>query len=277
LQQLRAVEVTNTLECAGNGRAFFTPKIGGVRWGRGGVGNAAFSGPRLRDLLEKAGVKAGARHVAFKGMDVIPAGAQAFVRSIPIAKAIEPSTLVALKMNGAPLSVEHGFPARALVPGWIGSCSIKWLSEIRVLRDEFDGFYMQSAYRLFNSAGKREAITSLQVKSIITSPEDGANISARNHDPIRVQGAAWAGENAIAKIEISFGGGNWHPAQLAPGHSKFAWRLWSFKWRPARAGSYVLQARATDDYGKVQPERTTWNSSGYLWNGIDKVRVAVQA
>src|SRR5437763_11708 len=142
LQQLPRASVTNTLECAGNGRAFFHPHTEGVPWRRGAVGNAVFSGPRLRDLLEKCGLKPGAHHVAFKGLDIVPAGALEFVRSIPITKALEPTTLVALQMNGAPLQPQHGFPARSLVPGWIGSCSIKWLCEIRVLSEEFSGIYM---------------------------------------------------------------------------------------------------------------------------------------
>ena len=296
LQALRSVDVTNTLECAGNGRAFFQPKIDGLRWGRGAVGNAIFSGPPLHALLEKARPKAGARHVAFRGMDVVPSGANDFIRSIPLEKALDLHTLVALRMNRAPLTAEHGYPARALVPGWIGSCSIKWLTEIRVLRNEFDGFYMRSAYRIPSTQATEDAkpITSLHVKSIITSvtplrvgtqtftPSQDQNsalpeYAVSNREPIRVHGAAWAGENAIAKVEISTDGGrSWRAATLGNERSPYAWRLWSFDWNPARFGTFALQARATDSRGNVQPATPPWNSGGYMWNGIDEVRILVE-
>ena len=296
LQALRSVDVTNTLECAGNGRAFFEPKINGLRWGRGAVGNAIFSGPPLHTLLEKARPKPGAGHVAFRGMDVLPPGANEFIRSIPLDKALDLHTLVALRMNRAPLTAEHGYPARALVPGWIGSCSIKWLTEIRVLRNEFDGFYMRSAYRMPGSQGSEDAkpITSLHVKSIITSvtplrvqtqtftPLQDQNsplaeYSVPKREPIRIHGAAWAGENAIAKVEISTDGGrSWRAATLGNERSTYAWRLWSFDWNQSRYGTFALQARATDSRGNVQPATPPWNSGGYMWNGIDEVRILVE-
>ncbi len=178
--------VTNTLECAGNGRAFFAPRVTGVPWGRGGVGNAAFSGPSLAKLLEAAGVKRTAHDVAFRGV-ALPSAAAPFIRSIPIGKALDPDTLVATEMNGVPLTAEHGYPARALVPGWIGSASIKWLTEIRVLTGEFQGYFMNSAYRLpagattpgtSSAQAPTKEITSLPVKSIIAfQPMDPGSMS----------------------------------------------------------------------------------------------------
>jgi sulfite oxidase len=296
-RRLSVSSLTNTLECAGNGRAFFRPAIAGVPWRRGAVGNALFSGPRLRDLLEKAGLKTSGHHVAFKGLDIVPPGAHEFVRSIPVSKALEPSTLVASHMNGAALTREHGFPARALVPGWIGSCSIKWLCEIRVLQNEFNGFYMSSAYRLPGASfsrrsssnsrsrsnkradhGRAEPITSLVVKSIIAHPQDGATVSLQGPEVLTVSGAAWAGENAIERVEVSTDGGHsWRNANLDPEQAKYAWRLWKYTWRPARGGAYLLQSRATDRNGNTQPQETRWNPSGYLWNGIDQIRVTVAA
>jgi len=282
LHQLSTASVTNTLECAGNGRAFFDPKIKAVPWRRGGVGNAVFRGPRMRDLLEKAGLKSTARHVAFKGLDVVPAGAQEFIRSIPIDKALDPATLVASDMNGQPLTPAHGFPARALVPGWIGSCSIKWLCEIRVLSEEFNGFYMKSAYRLpppgsSPRESRTEALKSLIVKSIIAHPAENSTVLLPPSGVITVSGAAWAGERGIKKIEISTDGARaWSPATFDSEEAKYAWRLWKYDWRP-RPGAYVIQSRATDDAGHVQPAHPRWNASGYLWNGPDHVRVTVQA
>jgi DMSO/TMAO reductase YedYZ molybdopterin-dependent catalytic subunit len=221
--------------------------------------------------------------VAFYGLDVVPEGAQQFVRSIPLAKALDANTIVATRMNHTGLMPEHGFPARALVPGWIGSCSIKWLSEIRVLKEEFQGFYMQSAYRMprANSASQRsgpesDAITSLRVKSIITSPLDGALLPWAAD--ITLLGAAWAGEQAIQKVEISTDGGHiWHSATLGSKSGRYAWHLWKREWNPQRPGSYLILSRATDDHGHSQPFQSKWNPGGYLWNGVDHVRVTLQA
>ena len=187
--QLATSKVVNTLECAGNSRVNFQPPIGGVRWGRGAVGNAAFEGPALGDVLRRAGLKSTAKHVAFRGLDVVPPGASEFIRSIPIEKAMDRGTLLATKMNDSPLTPPHGFPVRAMVPGWIGSASIKWLQEIRVLSHEFQGFYMDPGYRVpaasFSGSGsehtKTISLTSLRVKSIIAQPADGAvlDVSSR--------------------------------------------------------------------------------------------------
>ena len=280
--------VTNTLECAGNGRAFFQPRIGGVPWSRGGVGNAVFGGPSLGFLLRLARVKSTARHVALRGV-ALRSPYPPFVRSIPIEKALDPDTIVATEMNGLPLTPEHGYPARALVPGWIGSASIKWLTEVRVLTREFEGFFMDSAYRLpapsgpaagVNANSSLEArrgsvITLLPVKSIIAGPADGSMI-----DPtaatVRIGGAAWAGNSAIARVQISTDGGNsWQPAAFGSERARYAWRLWSFDWKPPLEGEYVILSRATDNQGRTQPLEMPWNPGGYVWNAADRVRVTV--
>jgi len=150
LARMEPHTVTNTLECAGNGRAFQRPRVPGVQWEKGAVGTARFSGPRLRDLLQRAGVKSTGRHVMFHGLDEVPGKVPPFIRSIPIEKANDDDTLVAMRMNGEALTKHHGFPARALVPGWIGAASCKWLSEIKVLDKEFDGNFMKPGYRYPN-------------------------------------------------------------------------------------------------------------------------------
>lgn len=283
--QLATSKVINTIECAGNSRVNFRPAIGGVRWGRGGVGNAAFEGPSLAAVLRLAGLKPTAKHVAFRGLDVIPPGASEFIRSIPVEKAMDRNTLLATKMNDSPLTPSHGFPVRALVPGWIGSASIKWLQEIRVLSHEFHGFYMDPGYRIpvaspsapESSPAKTVSLTSLRVKSIIAQPADGAVLEASPRQPLRIRGASWAGESAIARVEVSADGGRtWHPAVLGPNHSKYAWRLWHYDWQPVEPGSYVILSRATDSAGRVQPMEPRWNPGGYLWNGVDKIQVQIR-
>ena len=285
LMRFPETRVANTLECAGNGRVNYRPKIGGVPWGRGGVGNAVFEGHPLHHLLEKAGLKATAHHVAFRGLDTPPDGAEDFVRSIPIAKAMDADTLVATKMNGAALTPEHGFPARALVPGWIGAASIKWLREIVVLTSEYKGFYMNPGYRvpllkIVNQMGSRAtetiSLTSLQLKSIITAPTEGSVLPLAAPTPVKIGGAAWGGETKVAGVSVSTDGGrSWRGASLGPDHAKYSWRLWSCDWMPPRAGTYLIQSRAYDTRGNMQLVTPAWNSGGYMWNGVDQVGVQI--
>jgi len=286
--QLAAASVTNTIECAGNGRGNFRPTIKGVPWGRGGVGNAIFEGPRLVDVMRLAGPTRHAKHVAFRGMDVLPQeGTPEFIRSIPIAKALDPNTLLAMKMNGAPLTPEHGFPVRSLVPGWIGAASIKWLEEIRVLAHPFDGPYMNPGYTMpvavASSGVTRQPdaaspITSLLIKSIIAQPVEGALLVLPAEGPLTIRGASWAGESAVEKVEVSTDEGrSWRLATLDNDHAKYAWRLWHLEWRPRRPGEYTILSQATDARGRAQPMTTPWNPGGYLWNGVDQVHVRIEA
>src|SRR5467141_4076723 len=186
LSKIDAHEVVNTLECAGNGRSLYRPQVPGVQWGKGAVSTARFSGPRLRDLLQRAGVKTTGKHVMFRGLDEVPGKVPPFIRSIPIEKALDPDTLIATHMNGSPLTKHHGFPARALVPGWIGAASCKWLTEIKVLESEFVGNFMSPVYRMPNQPVKpgetvkvedTHPLTALNVKSAISSPSEGAKVN----------------------------------------------------------------------------------------------------
>lgn len=274
--------VTNTLECAGNGRAFQNPKVPGVQWQRGAVGNARFTGPRLVDVLQRAGVKSTGKHVMFRGLDEVPGNVPPFVRSIPVEKATDSDTLVATHMNGAPLRNHHGFPARALVPGWIGAASCKWLAEIKVLEKEFDGNFMKPGYRFPNNSvapggavnpDDTHPLTALRVKSIIAGPADGSKLKAA---AVNIHGAAWAGEADIVKVEVSTDAGEtWHPAILGNEQAHYAWRLWSFPWKPSKNGDYTIISRARDSQGRVQPDTADWNPSGYLYNAVDRVNVYV--
>jgi sulfite oxidase len=274
--------LTNTLECAGNGRGFQQPHVPGIQWQKGAVGTARFSGPRLADLLEKAGVRPAGKHVMFRGLDEVPGKVPAFIRSIPMDKAMDGDTLVATHMNGSPLSKHHGFPARTLVPGWIGAASCKWLSEIVVLEKEFDGNFMKPGYRMPNHPVKpgdplnldeSHVLTSLNVKSIITGPVDGSTSESRS---LRVRGAAWAGEAEVVKVEVSTDGATWQPATLGHEQARYTWRTWRYVWKAPRAGIYTIRARAMDSRGRTQPESAEWNPSGYLYNAIDQVHINVQ-
>jgi sulfite oxidase len=283
MAKLEAHSLIDTLECAGNGRAFQQPHVPGVQWQRGAVGTARFSGPRLRDLLRRARVKATGKHIMFRGLDDVPGKVPPFIRSIPLAKAMDPDTLVATHMNGATLTKHHGFPARALVPGWIGAASCKWLTEITVLDKEFDGNFMKPGYRVPDqpvtpggdvNPDATHAITGLGVKSVITSPVEGAHLSGT---AIHLRGAAWAGEADVVRVDFSPDeGATWHSAQLSGEHAKYAWRLWNYQWSPRQSGDYILMSRATDNQGRIQLERAAWNPSGYLYNAIDRVKIHVE-
>ena len=284
LAKMEQHTIIDTLECAGNGRAFAVPHVPGVQWEKGAVGTARFSGPRLRDVLERAAVNPTGKHVMFRGLDEVPGKVPAFIRSIPIEKATDGDTLVALHMNGAPLTKHHGLPARALVPGWIGAASCKWLTEIKVLEKEFEGNFMSPGYRMPNQpvrpgdavrAEDTHPATALNVKSLIASPGDGVNVKSR---AIHVQGVAWAGEADIAKVEVSTdSGATWQPAQLGKQQSHYAWRLWSYPWTASKPGAYTIMSRATDTQGRMQPDSEQWNPSGYLINVVDRVQIHVQA
>lgn len=281
LSRLEQHSVVNTLECAGNGRAQQRPQVPGIQWGKGAVGTAKFSGPRLRDVLERAGVKPTGKHVMFRGLDEVPGKVPAFIRSIPIEKAMDPDTLTATHMNGASLTKHHGFPARALVPGWIGSASCKWLTEVKVLESEFVGNFMNPGYRFPNQpvkpgdtvkAEETHVLTGLNVKSVISGPLDGSNLKSGK---LMVHGVAWAGEADIVKVEVSTdGGSSWNRATLGREQARYAWRLWSFSWN-AKPGDYAIQSRAADSQGRVQPAEAQWNPSGYLYNAIDEVKIHV--
>ena len=284
LQKIPVHSIVNTMECAGNGRAFANPKVPGVQWGKGAVGNGKFSGPSLKSVLEKAGVKNTGKHVMFRGLDPVPGKVPPFIRSIPIEKAMDADTLIATQMNGAPLTQHHGFPARIMTPGWAGAASCKWVTEIQVLDKPFDGNFMMPGYRLPNAPVKpgdsvkpedTHPITGLVVKSTIASPGDGAKLKPGARV---IKGVAWAGEAAVTKVEVSTdGGSSWNSAELGKDQAKYAWRQWSFAWKPAKSGDYVILSRATDSQGHVQPSRAEWNPSGYLYNAYDQVKVYVQA
>ena len=284
LKRMAAHSVTNTLECAGNGRAFQTLKVPGVQWQRGAVGTARFQGARLRDLLQRAGIKSTGKHVMFRGLDEVPGKVPSFVRSVPIEKATHADTLIALQMNGGPLARHHGFPARALVPGWIGAASCKWLTEIRVLDKEFEGTFMKPGYRMPNQLippggevdpDETHPITSLGVKSVIAQPIDNSSIVSRQ---MTIRGAAWAGEADVTRVDISTDSGKtWHPARLSGEQSRYCWRLWEFAWHAPSAGEFTIMSRASDDQGRTQPQTAAWNPSGYLYNAIDQVKINVHS
>ncbi|HEX9743496.1 MAG TPA: sulfite oxidase [Nitrospiraceae bacterium] len=283
LARFEEVSVTAVVQCSGNGRAFHRPRAGGVQWGKGAVGNARWTGVRLRDVLAKAGVQAKAKHLHLLGADrPVLSSTPLFHRSIPLEKALHPDTILATKMNGDPLPLLHGAPLRLIAPGWMADACVKWLADLTLATAEAPGYYMQTAYRYpvrpvrpgENIApADLRPVEAMIVKSLITSPLDGGTVSG----DIVVQGVAWTGEGRIASVEVSADEGRtWSKARLTGDDVPYAWRTWEQAWRPTRPGSHGLLCRATDDRGHTQPERSPWNPSGFLWNGWDRITVDVK-
>lgn len=282
IRRMPAITTTVTLECAGNGRAFFEPPVAGVQWAKGAVGTARWTGVRLADLLKRAGIKPTGSFVTMDGADRGLGTMPDFVRQIPVAKAMHPDTLVAYEMNGVPIPAVHGFPLRAIVPGWEGAYAIKWLTHLRVIDREFDGFWVATGYRYPTkqvkpggsvAATDMAPLTGLAIKSLITQPLDGATIQ---RGKIAVAGFAWAGEDDVQSVEVSADQGvTWQPAQLVGEHAPYAWRRFETTVDALTAQSYLIMSRATDSKGRRQPDVAAWNPSGYLWNVPDRVRVEV--
>jgi DMSO/TMAO reductase YedYZ molybdopterin-dependent catalytic subunit len=273
LEALPQTTIVAVLQCAGNGRALQEPRVPGVQWGHGAVGQASWTGVRLRDLLERAGVEASAAFVGLEGADPPPKpSVPAFHRSIPVERAVDPTTLVALRMNGERLSHAHGAPLRLVVPGWAGDHWMKWLRTIRVQRDETPGFYMQTAYRLPRSpvepgaAVKPEdtaSLTTFPVKSSIARPAPGSRARPGAQE---IAGVAFSGVAPIARVEVSVdGGSSWHDAALEGEPGVGRWQVFRYLFR-AGVGPATAMARATDAKGNAQPQHASWNPSGYFWN-----------
>ncbi len=282
LKQFEAITITAVVQCSGNGRASYRPKVPGVQWERGAVGNARWTGVRLRDVLAKAGLQTNGLHVQFQGADrPVAATVPLFVRSIPIEKALHQDTILAYEMNGRSLPLLHGAPLRVVTSGWMADSCIKWLTDITVQQDEAQGYYMQTAYRYpMRPVTPGEVIVSsdlkpveaMVVKSLIAQPREGASLVP---GPVTVQGVAWTGEGRIVRVEVSLDEGRtWEPARLIGEEQPYAWRQWQYVWQ-ATPGPKTILCRATDDRGQTQPKASPWNPSGFLWNGWDRVIVTV--
>jgi DMSO/TMAO reductase YedYZ molybdopterin-dependent catalytic subunit len=281
LKKLPRVELVSVLECAGNGRSFYQPRLPGAQWRFGSVGNGRWAGVRFRDVLEKAGLKDSAKEILFDGADVPLGKMEDFRRTVPVKRALEPDTLLAFEMNGQPLPIEHGFPLRLIVPGWAGDSWVKWLQHIEVLDHEFEGFWMKTAYRhpaehvepgTAVDPAKMVPVTDLNVKSVIATPGAWAKPGT-----VRISGTAWSNTSPVTGVDVSVDDGRtWKAAKLGKDHSRYAWRLWELDWK-AGEGKYTLMARAKNAAGQVQPLSQEWNPSGYLWNVAQPIAVEVSS
>jgi sulfite oxidase len=269
-------DVTATLACAGNRRRELNrvaPVADAIPWGAGAIGNAVWSGARLRDLLAAAGVAPEARHVAFTGLDEAETDGQrvAFGGSVPLEKALGPEVLVAYEMNGEPLPPEHGFPARVVVPGYIGARSVKWLSTITVQAAPSTSFFQTRDYSLDGSP-----LAELPLNAAVCRPREGEVVHVAT---VLAEGYALAGNSRrVERVEISIDGGKtWREATFVGDAEPWTWRLWRAE-VDVRAGATELVVRAYDSSGAVQPEAlaSTWNERGYMNNAWHRTGFVAQ-
>jgi DMSO/TMAO reductase YedYZ molybdopterin-dependent catalytic subunit len=255
-----------------------------VQWELGGVSTAAWTGVKLAALLQRAGVQRDAVDVVLEGADhgepgnePKPPGGIHFARSMPLAKARSASVLLAYKMNGATLPALHGFPLRAVVGGWYGMASVKWLTRILVTDRPFHGYNQSIDYAIWERVSgvpSLTPITQIQVKAAIARPTSGERIPAQRQ--YRVHGAAWAGEADVARVELSVDGGTtWNQARLRGQAVPLCWRLWDFAWTPHSAGKHTLMVRAADNHGNVQPMKRDPDRRNYMITHVQPCEVQV--
>lgn len=285
-EKFEVVTMALALECGGNGRAFFNPPAKGNQWTYGAVGCSEWTGVRLKDVLEAAGVKDNVVYTAHVGADAHLSGDPEKLpisRGVPIEKAMDEGCLIAFQQNGADIHPMNGAPLRLVVPGWPGSCSQKWLTRIW-LRDQIhDGPKMTgSSYRVPNrpvAPGEKVAkedfviINAMPVKSLITHPQSGLESGEKN---VEVRGHAWAGDRKIKRVDLSIDfGATWMEADLDDPVNDHAWQNFKANVAFPQKGYYEIWARATDSEGVMQPFAIAWNPKGYLNNSMHRVAVTV--
>jgi len=285
LLELESVTTPVTLECAGNNRNFLEPKVKGVQWGLGAVGTAEWTGVPLSLLLDRVLVRSSGREVILEGADggllddpKSPSCELKFARSIPLSKA-RADVLLAYKMNDVDLPPQHGFPLRAIVPGWYAMASIKWLQRVIVTDRPFNGYYQTLDYAFWKRRGdiaELAPLTDMQIKAEIARPAQGEIVPASS--TFRVHGAAWTSNGEITKVELSTdGGANWNEVTLIDKPILNAWRRWEFDWKtPAVSGKTALIARATDSQGRTQPVERDPDRGTYMINHLLPITVEVR-
>ena len=285
-QQFESVEIAAVCQCGGNSRGFFQPRVPGGQWGHGAMGNAKWTGVRLHDLLEKAGIAPDAKYVRFDGLDrPIADTTPDFLKSIPLHEVGASQILVAYAMNGEPLPYLNGFPLRLIVPGWYATYWVKMLNDIEVLNEEDHNFWMDTAYRIpANACGCLEPgqkptqtlpLTRMTVRSFITNIEDGATLAASPRQLIK--GIAFDQGYGIDQVLFSADGGlHWEATQLGHDHGDFSFRPWEIQVVLQPGRSYRFQSLAINRIGESQQLHPQWNPNGYLRNAVETVHVTTR-
>ncbi|KAF0815776.1 MULTISPECIES: sulfite oxidase [unclassified Cytobacillus] len=281
LTRFPSKEMLVTLECAGNNRAKFKPKVFGEQWEEGAVSQGKWKGVPLKELLDKAGLLDGSKEAVFVGKDF---GVRKdfkdsfyYARSLPIEKALHEDTLVAYEYNGKHIPYKHGFPFRLIIPQWYGMASVKWLSNIFIIQHTFNGPFQTKDYVYYPNKDNdfdKKPVTAINVNSTIQYPLDYSIVDEGLHV---IKGIAWTGTGTITEVAISFDHGEtWRKATLKyRENEKYSWVRWYFNWE-ANKGAYTILVRAADSEGNIQPKNPYWNRMGYGYNGVQKIKVQVK-
>lgn len=283
LLKMPRVELAAVNQCSGNSRGFFLPRVAGAQWAHGAMGNAGWSGVRLKDVLDRAGIKAGAVQVRFNGLDepVVP-DAPDFKKSIDIDHARDGEVMIAFAMNGEQLPLLNGFPLRLIVPGWYSTYWVKMLSDIEVLDKPDDSFWIVSAYTIPDTPHaniapgqtgvKMVPINRMVPRSFFTNVAEGSSFPAGTQLPVR--GIAFGGDCGVANVELSSDGGkSWQPTMLGKDHGKYSFRRWETNLALPARGNHALMVRCTNLAGEAQPVSPNWNNSGFMRNVIETVQI----
>lgn len=279
---LPRVELAAVNQCSGNSRGFTEPRVPGAQWANGAMGNAKWMGVRLKDVLDRAGVKAGATAVRFAGLDdpVVPE-APKFMKSLALDHASDGEVMIAYAMNGEQLPLLNGFPLRLVVPGWYSTYWVKMLARIEVLAAPDENFWTRNAYLIPDTPGAdmkpgQTGLTMVPInrmvpRSFVTNLKDGATLKAGTKTLVR--GIAFGGDTGVQSVELSVDGGkDWLPTVLGRDEGKYSFRQWQAEVTPS-AGDIALMVRCTNDGGLVQPAANNWNPSGFMHNGIETLHL----
>ncbi len=287
LKRFATKTTTATLTCAGNRRSEFNKegKVGGVQWEAGAIGNATWAGISLADVLKFAEVAEGAKHVWFEGLDQIPKGDTIpFGGSIPIQKSMvgqgAAAPLLAHDMNGSPLTPDHGFPLRTIVPGYIGARSVKWLGKIVVSDRPSPNHYVARAYKLVKKTDPLDWMESgpiyrYPVNAAICSPAVNSKVAAGK---VEVRGYVLPSGRPGCKpryvLVSGDSGKSWEKAELTGRDAEFCWQLWKTQINVTDSTSQLI-VRAADSSGDFMPVRVPWNAKGYLQNSWFKLPIRI--
>jgi len=276
---LPRLELAAVNQCSGNSRGYFQPRVPGGEWGNGAMGNARWIGVRLRDVLDRAGVKAGAVQVRFNGLDepVVPDGPD-FLKSLEVDHARDGEVMIAYAMNGEQLPLLNGFPLRLVVPGWYSTYWVKMLSDIEVLDKPDANFWMAKAYLIPDTpyasvkpgetGYKYVPINRMAPRSFVTNLRPGDTIHAGA--PTLARGIALGGDTAVSRVDFSSDGGKtWQQTQLGRDEGTYSFRQWQAEFTAPTRGEHTLMVRCTNSAGVAQPADPIWNPSGFMQSVVE--------
>lgn len=279
------MEIAAVNQCSGNSRGLFAPPVAGAQWANGAMGNARWTGVRLKDVLDRAGVKAGAVAVRFSGLDdALIEGAPKLMKSLDIDHARDGEVMIAYQMSGEQLPLLNGFPLRLIVPGWYSTYWVKMLSDIEVLSAPDDNYWMKTAYRVPDTPHasvtpgqtgyKTVPINRMAPRSFVTNLKDGDKVRPGATVPVR--GIAFGGDRGVKTVDVSIdGAANWSATELGSDAGPYSFRQWRAQIIAPTSGDFSLMSRCANTADVSQPPDPNWNPGGFMRNVVEKVRLTV--